>query len=423
MKTLRWITAFLAACIIWFPTIAAGQQLDPQIPDSVRADIIESLLNEFQKKSVKNINLQECRRHLEQKSLREGIQECDTHADVYVTKEDSEDLRRLMGDSYVGVGMLLVPVQPGRFKVYPFPNSPAERAGVRDEDIILRVDSVTIDSTKTSEEVRDMVRGIKGSSVNILFERNGAPLALPLTIQRQEITFPLVSVQSLNDSILYIYIRQFGEQVPDELQKALENLFATSGLHEFNVKGIVVDVRFNPGGRADVAFSLLNDLFARTAGDTIALFYRKNDTTAFQTNRRGIMTGIPTVVLVNSLSASASEIFAGVLQEWNIATIVGDTTVKKGSVQTLFEYYLTPRTNTRIALKLTTAEYRVGNSRKVIDGVGVIPDYVVSDSIMVKLFKEDILDRLTFDLPYKRIPDPTHDPQLQKALEILSKKP
>jgi carboxyl-terminal processing protease len=277
----------------------------------------------------------------------------DPHSSFFDPR-DFQLLREEQRGHYYGVGMTVAPTPSGNrtMVIAPFPDSPAYRAGIRPGDVILTVNDKSTENLRT-DEVADLLKGPKGTQVQVTVGRQGSPAPLTFNITRAEISRK--SVQDafwLKPGIMYLSIEQFNENTSSEVEENFKRL------GEHNVKGLILDLRNNPGG-------LLNE------GVAVAdRFLKKNQTIV---SHRGRATAekpyvarhgnngrqYPIVVLVNRYSASAAEIVAGALQDHDRALVFGENTFGKGLVQTV--YPLAENTG----LALTTAKYYTPSGRLI----------------------------------------------------------
>jgi carboxyl-terminal processing protease len=247
--------------------------------------------------------------------------------------------------------------------------SPAEKAGVRPGDIIVKIDGKYTKEFSLVDAVKRL-RGPKGSPIQISLSRKGYSELVDVTIIRDTIAVRSVKARYLGDGFGYVRVSQFMEQTADDLKTALKNLRRDSSLPE--LRGVILDLRNNPGGLLAQAVKV-SDMFLKEG----VIVYTDGRVEAqkqkFFAHARGTEADYPMVVMVNAGSASASEIVAGALKDHGRALILGQQTFGKGSVQTI-----TPLENGG-ALTLTTALYytKSGNS---IQARGVKPDIEV-DSV------------------------------------------
>lgn len=265
------------------------------------------------------------------------------------------------------------------------PDTPAEQAGLFPGDAILK-----IDGAPTLEMPLDVavskIRGARGSTVNLMIMRNGwdEPKAFPIV--RQTITVKSVSAKELEGNVGYIKLVYFNETTSELFNKAVEDIIAK------NNKGIILDMRNNPGGLLEVGIRVASE-WVSTPETVVIQETQGGQRTPFPAQATARLKGIPTIALVNGGSASAAEIVAGALQDYKLARLVGEKTFGKGSVQT-FEQL--PGGS---SIKLTIAHWLTPLGRQ-IDTVGISPD------IEVKMTRGDY--------------ESEKDPQLEKARELLS---
>jgi carboxyl-terminal processing protease len=275
----------------------------------------------------------------------------DPHSNFFDPKEFAA-LRDDQSGHYYGVGMQVAPRNGKTIVVAPFGGSPAYKAGLRPGDVILEVNDKKTDSLSTTE-VADLLKGPRGTHVQVTVGRDGADKPLVFDIVRDEISRSSVEDAFwLKPGIMYMKITQFNENTSQEMEDNFKRL------GEANVKGLVLDLRENPGG-------LLNEGVA-TAGH----FLRKGEVVVSHRGRnsaekpylaRGSALGqnYPMVVLVNRYSASAAEIVSGALQDHDRGWILGETTFGKGLVQTVYPL------DDNTGLALTTAHYYTPSGRLI----------------------------------------------------------
>jgi carboxyl-terminal processing protease len=279
------------------------------------------------------------------------LQTLDPHSSFY----DQKDYRMLMEDQrgrYSGVGMQVGPRNDKTVVVAPFPGSPAYRVGLRPGDIIQAVDGRPTDGLTTAE-VADMLKGSRGTTVVIRVAREGSPEPLSFSIVREDINRKTVSDAFwLKPGIAYLKILSFGENTGRELDDNLRRL------DDGGLKGLVLDLRGNPGGLLNEAVDVA-DRFLRK-GQTVVSHRGRASAERTLTARNGNRgRNYPIVVLVNRGSASAAEIVSGALQDHDRAWILGETTFGKGLVQTVIAL----RDSTGLAL--TTAHFYTPSGRLI----------------------------------------------------------
>jgi len=275
----------------------------------------------------------------------------DPHSNFFDPK-DFSSLRDDQRGHYFGVGMQVGPRNGKTIVIAPFGGSPAYRAGLRPGDVILEVNEKRTDNLSTSE-IADLLKGPKGTKVSVVVARDGVDSPLTFHIVRDEIPRKSVDVAFwLKPGIAYINITQFNETTSKEMEDALQKL------DESKIRGLVLDLRGNPGGLLNEGIAVAGHFLRR---GEVVVSHRGRAAAEKSYTARGSALGenYPMVVLVNAYSASAAEIVAGALQDHDRALIVGETTFGKGLVQTV---YPLPE-NTGLAL--TTAHYYTPSNRLI----------------------------------------------------------
>ncbi len=292
------------------------------------------------------------------------ISELDSHS-RYLAPTDYEEIRISTTGNYTGVG-LDVSFESGKvIVVTPLDGTPAQRAGILPGDTLVSVDDIPVDENHVEDTIGRM-RGEPGTGVTVDVIRDGEDEPLRFALVRSEIKVQTVRSEYLGDGFGYIRLTGFSERTADDLTDVAKDLQDQA---EDQLRGVVLDLRNNPGGvlaaAVDVADAFLErGLIVRGTGRV------RESRFEHYADPGDILRGIEIAVLVNGGSASASEIVAGALKDNGRARLVGETTYGKGSVQTVI-----PLTSGR-AIKLTTARYLTPSGRS-INGIGIVPDFVV----------------------------------------------
>ncbi len=320
---------------------------------------------------------------------------------VYYTADEYQQLKESDAGSFEGIGATVAknPDSGVIYVVKPLSDSPAEKAGLLPGDIILKVDDLELTTDMELDYVVRHIRGDKGTDVNITVYREDEPEDLTITITRDKIETKTVEYEMLDDNIGYIYVEEFIENTPKFFKEAVDDLQSQGA------KGIVIDMRSNPGGLVNAVTEmldyLLDDELIAEGSDEAGLLIKTKDKNDEVMDEYGCSDGhsvdLPMAVIVNGNSASAAEIFAGCLQDYKKAKIVGTTTYGKGIVQTVVPL------SDGSAIKITIAQYFIP-SGKTVHKVGVEPDVEVElDESLLK--KTDI--------------EHDEDNQLQEAIKAL----
>ena len=285
----------------------------------------------------------------------------DPHS-TYLDPEAYKELRVGTSGKFGGLG-IEVGMENGFVKVIsPIDDTPAQRAGIQTGDLIIRIDDTPVKGLSLSDAVK-LMRGEPGSKILLTIVRENEDRPLKISITRAVIKVNSVKSRMLEPGFGYVRISQFQSNTGENIINSVSELKKE---YEANLKGLIIDLRNNPGGVLNAAVAV-SDAFLED-GLIVYTEGRVNDSEMkFKATPTDIVKGAPIVVLVNGGSASASEIVAGALQDHKRAIIMGTTTFGKGSVQTIL-----PIPN-GAALKLTTARYYTPSGRS-IQAEGIIPD-------------------------------------------------
>jgi carboxyl-terminal processing protease len=288
------------------------------------------------------------------------IAELDPHS-AYLDKEAYAELQATTSGEFGGVG-LEVGMDDGAIKVItPLDGSPSQKAGIKPGDIIVRIDNQVMKG-KTLTDATRLMRGPKDTPVKISLQRKGVDDPIEMVVLRDLIHVQSVIVKPVADEYLYIRIAQFqtntGRDFSERLREGLKTYPKT--------KGLVLDLRNNPGGVLQASVDVA-DAFLESGTVLYTKGRMENSNVSYSATAGDLANGLPLVTLINSGSASASEIVAGALQDHKRSIIMGTRSFGKGSVQTVI-----PITEDR-AIKLTTALYYTPNGRS-IQAKGIEPD-------------------------------------------------
>lgn len=301
---------------------------------------------------------------------------------VYFDPEEAEDFITNLEGSFGGIGAEIGIREDKLVVVAPLPETPAERAGLQPGDWILKIGEKETNGMSVEEAV-SLIRGEPKTEVILLIMRESEEVPMEVKITREKIKIDSVKWKIDKDNLMRISISTFNHDTSELLSEAIQETLTS------NVRGIVVDLRSNPGGLLTTAIDVAS---AWVGYKPVVIEKSKDNARTFNGVKAPRLTGIPTVILVNGGSASASEIVAGALQDYGVATLVGTKTFGKGSVQDYREL------EDGSAIKVTTATWYTPKGRSIHE-TGITPD--IDIPFTIEQFKEGI------------------DPQLNIAIDIL----
>jgi len=325
------------------------------------------------------------------------LEQLDPHS-LYMDKHDYENLMIGTQGEFGGLGITISIRDDFPTVISPIEETPAYRLGIQGGDRIVEIEGASTEGW-SSEKAVSKLRGEPGSQVNITISREGLEDSLHYSITREIIKVPSITYSDIiGDRVAYVRIARFSTKTAEELDDIL-NDYEADGL-----KGLILDLRSNPGGLLKSAYDV-SDLFLEK--DRLIVYTESRDpeqNMRYKSRLRNIHDGYPIVLLVNEATASASEIVSGALQDWDKALIVGQPTFGKGSVQTVFnlqgnsalklttQRYFTPvgrsihkghffkeetEDKGETAENVELEEYKTYNGRKVYGGGGIRPDWEI----------------------------------------------
>lgn len=426
MKNARWMFVVLCCTAGFVCTALQAPSADTEKDDEyyelmrVFVDTFEQIDRNY----VKDID----RRELMEAAIQGMISRLDQYS-TFISPEEVADFNQDVEKEFGGIG-IQVQINPrdGRLTVMtPLPGTPAYKAGVRAGDVIMEIEGQKTEGFSIADAIR-LLKGPAGESVKIGVRHEGSEEIIPLTITREVIQVATVLGDEYNEDgswnfmidsdkrIAYIRLTNFSRRSAQELHDAM------LALTEQDLQGLILDLRFNPGGLLSQAVEI-SDLFI-DSGAIVSTRGRNTRERTWSATKPGSFTDFPMVVMVNRFSASASEIVSACLQDHERAVVVGERTWGKGSVQNVIELE-----GGSSALKLTTASYHRPSGKNIhrfpgatdADEWGVMPN----DGFDVRFERDD----MTRYLEYRRERDVLkaggppesdfEDKQLAKALEYL----
>lgn len=307
----------------------------------------------------------------------------------YFTRQEYKDLMESSSGVYFGIGASVSQdITTGIIKIVkPFVSSPAYEEGLLPEDILYKVDGEEV-TGKDLTEVVSKIKGPEGTTTDLTIIREGENDELEFVVPRRKIEIPTIEHVLLDNQIGYISILEFDQVTVQQFKDAIKELDSQGQ------RGLIIDVRDNPGGLLDAVSEMLNRILPEGLIVYTEDKYGKRE--EIRSDGKESFDK-PLVVLTNGNSASASEIFAGAIQDYEIGTIVGTTTFGKGIVQSIFPF------SDKSAIKVTVSKYFTPKGRDIHD-IGINPDVEVE---------------LNEELRRKVVIEKDEDNQLQKGIEVL----
>ena len=354
--------------------------------------------------------------------MKEGIDKMLKSLDPYTTyipESEIEDFRFMTTGQYGGIGAMITKRKEFVFISEPYEGFPAQKAGLMAGDKILEINGKSAKS-KTTEEVSKVLKGQPNTSVTLLIERPHLDKPFEVTFEREKVSVKSVPYSAyIEDGIGYVKLRSFTRNCSKDIKSAIEDL-----KKETELKGLILDLRSNPGGLLNESVDIVN-LFVEKGEEVVSTRGKiKSWEKSYIANNKPLDTAVPLVILINSSSASASEIVSGAIQDLDRGVVIGQRSYGKGLVQqtrklsynsqlklTVAKYYI-PSGRCIQALDYSNrnedgsvgkiadslmASFQTKNGREVFDGGGINPDIItetgIFSNIIVSLFRE----RLFFD--------------------------
>ena len=391
------------------------------IMDIIQDSYVENA-NAQKNKEEKNKNTSQKSTGVTKKSLMQGalkgmMESLDDPHSVYFTKEEMKGFQEDIKGKYVGVGMVIQKkVGEALTVVSPIEDGPAYKVGIKPKDKVIEIDGESTYNL-TSEEASKRLKGKANTVVKVKVYREVNKMTKVFELKRETIELKYVKSKMLDGGIGYLRLTQFGDNVYPDMKKALEDLQAKG------MKGLIFDLRSNPGGELGQSIKIASMFIEK--GKIVSTRQKKGEESVY--TREGKYFGnFPMVVLINGGSASASEIVSGALKDHKRATLIGEKTFGKGSVQTLLPL---PDGD---GIKITIAKYYTPNGIS-IDGTGIEPDtkiedkdyYLISDGAITNIDenqqkenKKEIIKEYKGEKAAKEV-DTHKDIQLEAAIKAI----
>ncbi|WP_310830116.1 S41 family peptidase [Paenibacillus pedocola] len=355
MKSAKVITAVLSGCLALSVMFSPAALAADSTQTSSNTDLINEIMQYLEQYNVEGVD---------QDTLIRGaidgmVNTLEDPYSTYFTKEEAAEFESMVDLEYVGIGVRLVytPVTKELYIEEVIAGSPAEQAGLKRGDTILKINGVAV-----SDTAGDELAGTAGTKVSLLISRNGASKTISVT--RNDITSTSVTGQIIGDHTAYITITGFSQSADEEFSTVLDSMRAAG------MQSLVLDLRDNTGGYMDSAYNIASKFI-----DSGIMMYTSDQSGALTpvTITAGSKIGVPVVVLTNEYTASASEALTGALRDNKLATIIGTRSYGKARIQSLL-----PVSNGDM-LKLTTMKYLTPN-KEDFNHIGLAPDIEVEGS-------------------------------------------
>lgn len=361
---------FLLSLFLAFPVFAASNtsaSSSEQAPSAQQINTFENTMFLIEKNYITKVNEQT----LMDNALNGMLTKLDPHSS-YLTEKDMSDLETTISGQFVGIGVELT-TDRGFLKVIsPIANSPAAKAGLQPDDMIVKINSNFVQDMSISDAITQ-IKGKPGTNVKLTVLRKDIKKPLVMNITREMVHVDAVQAKMIAPGYAYVRIAFFQGPVTADLKNAIAKLQKESDGH---LKGFILDLRNNPGGLLDVSAEVLDLFLNKKETDryhNLAVYTKgrmPNSNLKYYLHDQDMIPNVPMITIINGGSASASEIVAGALQDYKRSIIIGTRSFGKGSVQTIL-----PVSNNS-AIKLTTALYYTPAGRE-IQARGIEPDVIV----------------------------------------------
>ncbi|MEK7184179.1 MAG: S41 family peptidase [Patescibacteria group bacterium] len=363
-----------------YPNTEAGKLLNTALgkPSDIDFGLYWDVYGKLENRFPKPINQQD----LVYGAIRGTVEALGDRYSLFLSPDEAKRFFEDINGEFSGIGAEISQENEFFIIIAPLPDSPAEKAELKAQDIIVKVDGKESKDMQFGELI-NAIRGAKGSQVTLTIMREGFEEPKDFILTRDTITVPSMTYELREDGLGYIKMSQFSDDTVTEFEKAADDLNGK------NAKGLILDLRNNPGGFLDSSIDISS--FFIESGVVVIEERKGGDREEFKVTHEATLKDLPLVVLVNCGSASASEIVAGAIQDTERAKVVGVKTFGKGSVQEV------EMLEDGSALRLTIAKWLTPKGRE-INGEGITPDIIID---------QEVTDEL--------------DPQLDKAVELLTK--
>lgn len=379
------ISSYIIGLNLYLTPLSGLSNLSKDVNSYRKIVLVKSILDRAYNGEINNDNLLD-------NAIKGMVNSLNDPYTTYMNKKEFEEFNLRSGGEYFGIGIQLAYRDNKVVVVSVFDGSAAYKAGIYTGDIITKVSGEEIDSI---DKAISLIKGSEGEEVIIEIKRGEE--YIKFNVRRERIVLKNIEYSKVDDNIGYIKLSSFDENSSKELRRALE---------ELKVKGLILDLRGNPGGLLNQCLDIASEFLSE--GSTIVSTDDKFGENNIFKAKKGIAEDVSLVVIGDSGSASASEVLIGALKDYKRAVFVGEKTFGKGLVQRVFDL------KDGSGLKVTVSKYYTPN-REYINGVGIKPDVEVafSQEDYIKFKEQSLGDSEKFK---------SLDPQYQEALRIIKEK-
>ncbi len=347
------LITLLSFCSLWPAPLSAAPSSEKEYFDIIKSiDLIGEVSRELSQSYVDTVNVS----RLIYGGIDGMLRTLDPYT-VFFNQEESKDFGELTSGQYAGIGITIATIEGSVFVTSVVDGYAAAKAGIRVGDSITAINKVAI-KKKPLAEVKELIRGPLGATLTLTIERDGqTPFTVTLT--RAEVRVSTVGYSGIMDGIGYIEMKSFGIRSADDVREAFQGLRKLAAEQQKPLRGLVFDLRNNPGGLLNVAVDV-SSLFVKNGSEVVSIRGRSADSKrSYVTITPPVEPSLPLVVLINGQSASASEIVAGAVQDLDRGVIIGERSYGKGLVQSVV------RLSYDNTLKLTTSKYYTPSGRLI----------------------------------------------------------
>ncbi|TLU59047.1 MAG: S41 family peptidase [Chlorobium sp.] len=352
-KVPGFMAILLFFCLLPVPSFAVTSSQDKEYFDIVKSvDLLGEVYRELSESYVDKLNVSE----LMYAGIDGMLSTLDPYT-VFLDEADSNEFDEQTSGQYVGIGFTIVTLNGKVYVASVVDGYAAAKAGIHVGDCIAAINNKSLQNMEL-DKVRELIKGVAGTPLSIRIERQGLP-TFSLQMKRSEVRVSSVSFSGILDGVGYIEMKSFGTHSSDDLREAFQGLLKQAGEQHITLKGIILDLRNNPGGLLNVAVDVTS-LFVSKGSEVVSIRGRLPEISkSYVTATPPLEAVLPLAILINGDSASAAEIVSGAIQDLDRGVIIGERSFGKGLVQSV------QRISYDNTLKLTTAKYYTPSGRLI----------------------------------------------------------